>query len=192
MNSGTFNTVTNTSAFIAILNTNLKVTEIKFFSFSNVTGEQTYAAAWSMQASDGWILGVIGTDNHHMLFYTNPISTFTLDTLNIHPNAITGTTLLTFQTPDTKFDFFAYFTQTSSAGDREIMVNWRSAQGDNSSTILLHKTGYDVYHTRRQIPYDTFLWSGYVYQNNTDSSNDHKFSNFVFSFIIKFVSYAYL
>ena len=143
-----------------------------------------------MQAPDGSILGVIGTDNHHMLFYTNPIGTFTLDTLNIHPNAITGTTLLTFQTPDTKFDFFAYFTQTSSAGDREIMVNCRSAQGDNSSTILLHKTGYDVYHTRRQITEGTSLWSGYVYQNNTDSSNNHKFSNFVFSFIIKFGPYT--
>ena len=45
MNSGTFNTVANTSAFIAIMNVNLKVSEIKFFSFSNVTGEQTYAAA---------------------------------------------------------------------------------------------------------------------------------------------------
>ena len=45
MNSGIFNTVSNTSAFIAILETNLSVTEFKIFSFSNVTGEQTYAAA---------------------------------------------------------------------------------------------------------------------------------------------------
>ena len=76
-----------------------------------------------MQSPDGFILGVVGTDNHHNLFYTTTISTFTLDTLNFYPNAITGTTLLTFQTPDTKFDHFAYFIQTSAAGDREILVN---------------------------------------------------------------------
>ena len=179
MNSGTFNTVANTSAFIAIMNVNFKVSEIKFFSFSNVTGEQTFAAAWSLQATDGWFLGVIGTDNHHMLFYTNPISTFTLDTLYIYPNAITGTTLLTFQTPDDLFDFYAYFIQTSSAGDREILVNWRNAATDNSSTLLLHKTGYDVYHTRRQITYKDTLWSGYVYQNRTDPSMNFSF-NFLF------------
>ena len=66
---------------------------------------------------------MVGTDNHQNLFYTTTISNYTLDTLNIIPNAITGTTLLTFQTPDALFDYFAYFIQYSSAGDREILVN---------------------------------------------------------------------
>ena len=170
MNSGNFNTVANTSAFIAILDLNLRVTESKIFSFNNVTGEQTYAAAWSMQSPSGYILGVIGTDNHHNLFYTNAIATSKLDTLNFYPNAITGTTLLSFQTPDTNSFHFAYFVKTSTAGDREILVNWRNSESDDSALLLLHKTGYDVFHTRRQITRRYTLWSGYVYTNSTDSS----------------------
>ena len=76
-----------------------------------------------MQSPSENILGVISTDNHHNLFSTNAISTFKLDTLNFYPNAITGTTLLSFQTPDTKAVHFAYFVKTSIAGDREILVN---------------------------------------------------------------------
>ena len=76
-----------------------------------------------MQSPSGYILGVIGTDNHHNLFYTNTIATFKLDTLNFYPNAITGTTLLSFQTPNNEFDYFVYFVKTSTAGDREILVN---------------------------------------------------------------------
>ena len=172
MNSGNANTFVNTSAFTAVMDQDLSVTDIKIYAFNKVTGEQAYAAAWSIQQTlSGYhILGVVGTDNHHV-FYAPPISSSTLDIDFFYPNTITGTTLLTFQTPDSSFAYYAYFIQTSAVGDREILVNWkRRDMSYDSKTWLLHKTGYDVFHTRRQIPFNTNLWSGYVYQNNTGSS----------------------
>ena len=45
MNSGTINTYANTTAFIAVLSSDLQIKQLKIFTFNNVTGEQTYAAA---------------------------------------------------------------------------------------------------------------------------------------------------
>ena len=117
--------------------------------------------------------GVIGTNNHHYFFQANISgSSGSISGFVAYPNIISNTTLINYEMSDKYYDYYAYFSQLSG-GDRQIIVNCRETFGQQTFLLRLNKTGFNVYHTKEQINADKDRWSGYAFQNISDSSMVH-------------------
>ena len=186
MQTGTMNTNADSSAFIALLTSLMKIASIKLYTLNNHPGEHNFAASWDTYGNNENLFGVIATDNHHYMFEADPITSDFVGPLKIYPNAIAGTTLLSLHRPYNNLDYFGYFAQTSG-GDRQILVNWRIQETADSNTLLLSKPGYDVYHSKRQISLSIFMWGCYLYKNKIDPSKFFWIKNLSFFTLIKII-----
>ena len=168
INSGTVNTNSGSSAFIAILSSSIKVRSIKIYTLNFALTENTYAAACDMRDGNDKMMGVIGT-NHHQNLFKGSLNTWSgvVGNLQIYKNAISGTTLLSFQKSGGSNKYYAHFSQ-QSGGDRQILINWRDSIESDSNALLLSKSGYDAYHTKIQINKDTYMWAGYIFMNTSN------------------------
>ena len=169
MQRGLVNTNYGSSAFIAVLANTLKVVSIRIYTLNNVAGEITEAAVCDAKSGNSFAFGVILTNYHHHFFRAGVLTSGHLETLTVYSNAVSDTSLIGFKLPGSGFNYFGYFSQVSG-GDRQIVVNWRRSMGQDSTVLLLSKAGYDTYHTKEQITSGNAIWSGYIFQNKTDSS----------------------
>ena len=136
--------------------------------------------------------GIFGTNDHHYFFHAK-ISTRSgsISDFEIYPNVISDTSLINFQMPDNNYDYFGYFSQISG-GERHVIVNCRGLMKQTSDILRLNKTGFNVYHTKEQINIVKEMWSGYVFQNISDSSKVSLFKHFVNTqiYIVLTLNYA--
>ena len=117
--------------------------------------------------------GVIGTNNHHYFFQANISgSSGSISGFVSYPNVISDTSLINYEMSDKYFDYYAYLSQVSG-GERQIIVNCRETLAKQTLLLRLNKTGFNVYHTKEQINADKDRWSGYAFQNISDSSMVH-------------------
>ena len=178
MGSGTINTNLNSSAFIAVMTSTMKVSSIKIYAISNTTGEYTYAVSCGTRDTTTRIYGAFSTSHYQYTFRSGgSVNSNGISILGLTPYTISGTTLLGYEFPPGEFGYYGYFSLISN-GDRQIMLNLRNPISKTDDVFVLGRAGYNTYHTKMQIPKGRSMWSGYFFQNRSDPS---KFQNFTFS-----------
>ena len=172
LNSGSFNNLTNSSAFIAQLDSEFTVEDAKLFKSTVHSTENTYAVTcdYNKDSNENYTYGIISTDKNSILFSTEYSTTTSFNGFTFYYNAIEGMSLISFQLLARVDNFFSYYYTTAANGDRQIKAIAKPAGTNDSNILTIYKDGYDTFHSVRQVSYDKFMWSAYIYQNRTDPS----------------------
>ena len=169
---GSHNSLVNGSAFIAQLNSEFFVEDVKLFKSYINSNENTYAATcdYNINADAYYVYGVFATDHLSVLFYSYYSSSSEFNGFTFYYNSLTDSTLISFQLPDASGKHISYYYLTASNGDRQIKVIGKGTGTNNTNVVTMFKTDYDTFHSVRQVPYNSSLWGAYIYQNRTDPS----------------------
>ena len=171
MQTGSINTNSTSSAFLATVDDQMLIQNIKVYQIHNNSDKDSFAAACAIRSEDGYILGSISTNKQHYMFSILPSDSKSLSNLQLSSNSFSGSELLDFDVSDYVSGHFAYYSKMVG-GNKQVYVNWRRLSDPKNYMLYLRKDGYHTYHTKKQIGFNHFRLSGYVQQN---ISNPGKF-----------------
>ena len=98
LNSGSFNNLINSSAFIAQLDSEFAVEDAKLFKSTVHSTENTYAVTcdYNKDSNENYTYGIISTDKNSILFSTEYSTTTSFNGFTFYYNAIEGMSLISF------------------------------------------------------------------------------------------------
>ena len=121
MQTGSINTNSTSSAFLATVDDQMFVQNFKVYQIHNSSDKDSFAAACSFR-SDGYIVGSIGSDKQHYLFYIHSTDSKSITKLVLSDNPFSNSELLNFHVSEQPAHLFAYYSRMS-AGNKQIIVN---------------------------------------------------------------------
>ena len=170
MQTGSINANSTSSAFLATVDDQMFVQTIKVYQIDNSSDKDSFAASCTFRV-DGFILGSIGTNTQHYMFYIRSSDSRSLTRMELTNNLFSDSKLFDFDVSEIQSAMFAYYS-SMAGGNKQIIVNWkRKVLGETKNYMLyVRKEGYHTYHTKKQIGFNHHRWSAYIQQNISDPS----------------------